>query len=73
MTWITQMCLILPLVRDINIPPLTKNELEKLSTYIAEMEEVTVHTLSTKLQDINRNYPYTVPDWLQLCLLSPLP
>ena len=32
------------LVRDINIPPLTKDELEKLTTNIPEMAEVTVHT-----------------------------
>ena len=30
------------LVRDINIPPLTKNELEKLATNIPEMAEVTL-------------------------------
>ena len=54
------------LVRDINIPPLTKNELEKLSTNNPEMAEVTVHTLWNKLHEINRNYPYTMPDWLNI-------
>ena len=34
------------LVRDINIPCLTKDELERLATNIPEMAEVTVHTLS---------------------------
>ena len=62
------MCLIFTLVRDINIPPLAKNELEKSPTNIPEMEEVTLHTLSTKLQEMNRNYPYTVPDWLTIML-----
>ena len=56
------------LVRDINIPPLTKNELKKLATNIPEMAEVTVHTLSTTLQEINRNYPYTMLDWLKIML-----
>ena len=32
------------------------------------MTEVTVHTLSTKPQDINRKYPYTMPDWLNIML-----
>ena len=56
------------LIRDINIPPLTKDELKELATNIPEMEEVTVHTLSNKLQDININYPYTMPDWLKIML-----
>ena len=30
------------------------------------MAEVTVQSLSIKLQDINRNYPYTMPDWLKI-------
>ena len=56
------------LVRDINIPPLTKDELERLATNIPEMSEVTVHTLSNKLQIINSNYHYTMPDWLKIML-----
>ena len=56
------------MVRDINISPLTKNELEKLATTIPEIAEVTVHTLSTKLHDFNRNYPHTMPDWLKSML-----
>ena len=56
------------LVRDINIPSLKKNELEKLATNIPEMAEVTVHTMSTKLQEINKNYPYTMLDWLKIML-----
>ena len=58
------------LVRDINIPPLTKNELENLATNIPWMAEVTVHTLSNKLQEINRNYPYTMPAWLKIMLIT---
>ena len=56
------------LVRDIKIPPLTEKELENLATNIPKMVEVTVQSLSTKLQDINRNYPYTMPDWLKIML-----
>ena len=56
------------LVRDIKIPPLTKKELENLATNIPKMAEVTVQSLSTKLQDINRNHPYTMPDWLKIML-----
>ena len=32
------------------------------------MAEVTVHSMSTKLQDIDRSYPYTMPDWLKIML-----
>ena len=56
------------LVGDINFPPLTKHELENLATNIPEMPEVIVHTLTTKLQEINRNYPYTMPDCLKIML-----
>ena len=56
------------LVRDINIPPLTKDELDRLPTNIPETVEVPVHTLSNKLQEINRNYTYTMPDWLKIML-----
>ena len=56
------------LVRDINILPLTKDELERVATNIPEMAEVPVHMLSNKLQEINSNYPYTMPDWLKIML-----
>ena len=56
------------LIGVINIPPLTKDELKELTTNIPEMAEVTVHTLSNKLQEINSNYPYTMPDWLKIML-----
>ena len=49
------------LVRDINIPPLTKDELERLATNFPEMAEVKAHTLNNKFQEINNNYPYTMP------------
>ena len=48
-------------VGDIQIPPLMKKELENVATIIPKMAEMTVHSLSTKLQDISRNYPYTMP------------
>ena len=32
------------------------------------MGEVTVQSLSTKLKDINKNYLYTMPDWLKIML-----
>ena len=32
------------------------------------MAEVTDHALSTKFQEINRNYPCTMPDWLKIML-----
>ena len=56
------------LVTDINIPPLTKDEIERLAANLPEMAEVMVHTLNSKLQTINRNYPYTMPDWLKVIL-----
>ena len=30
------------------------------------MAEVTIHTLSNKLHEINSNYSYTMPDWLKI-------
>ena len=56
------------LVRDTKIPPLTEKELEKLASNIPKMEEVTVQSLSTKIHNINRNYPNTLPDWLKIML-----
>ena len=53
------------LARDIKIPPLTEKELENLATNIPKKVEVTVQSLSTKLQEINRNYPYILPDWVK--------
>ena len=56
------------LVRDIQIPPLTKKELEKSATNMMKMVEVTVKSLSTKLKNIHRNYPFLMPDWLKIML-----
>ena len=56
------------LVRDIKIPALAEKELENFATNIPEMMEVTAESLSTKLQEINRNYPYVMPDWLKIML-----
>ena len=56
------------LIRDINISPLTKDEWKELATNIPEMVEVTVQTLSNKLQEINSSYPYAMPDWLKIML-----
>ena len=50
------------------IPNLTTDELIKLATEIPEMQEVTIHSLNTKLREINRNYPWLMPDWLKIVL-----
>ena len=47
---------------------LAKDELERLATNIPEMAEVIVHILNNKCHEINRNYPYTMPDWLKIML-----
>ena len=57
-----------PLVRDIKIPPLTEKEFENLVTTIPKMAAVSVQSWSTNLQEINRNYPYIMPDWLKIML-----
>ena len=62
------MYLIFTLVRDIQILPLTKKEFENLFTKIPKIAEVTVQSLSTKLKNINKNYPYTIPDRLKIML-----
>ena len=61
------------MLRDINITPVTKDELERLATNIPEMDEVTVHTLNNKLQEINNNILIPCQIGYKLCLLSPLP
>ena len=45
------------MILHLQIPNLTTNELTKLATKISEMQEVTVHSLNTKLKRKNRNYP----------------
>ena len=51
------------------IPNLTTDELTKLPTEIPKMQEVTIHSLNTKLREMNRNYPWSVPDWLKIVLM----
>ena len=46
------------LIRGLQTPNLTTDELTKLATEIPEMQEVTIHSLNTKLREINRNYPW---------------
>ena len=53
--------------RGIKILPLTKKGLEK---YIPILAEVTVQSLSAKLQDMIRSYPYTMPDWLKIIITT---
>ena len=33
------------------------------------MQEVTIHSLNTKLREINRNYPWLMPDWMKIVLM----
>ena len=33
------------------------------------MQEVTIHSLNIKLREINRNYPWLMPDWLKIVLM----
>ena len=56
------------LIRGLQIPNLTTDELTKLATEIPEMQEVTIHSLNSKLREINRNYPWSMPDWLKVLL-----
>ena len=50
------------LIKGLQIPNLTTDELTKLATEIPEIQEVTIHSLNTKLREINRNYPWLMPD-----------
>ena len=34
-----------------------------------KIEEVTIHSLNTKLRKIKRNYPWSMPDWLKIVLM----
>ena len=56
------------LIKGLQIPNLTTNELTKLATEIPEMQEVTIYSLNTKHREINRNYPWLMPDWLKKVL-----
>ena len=50
-------------------PNLTTDELTKLATELPEMQEVSIHLLNTKLREIDRNYPWSMPDWLKIVLM----
>ena len=56
------------IIRGLQIPNLTTAELTKLATEIPKMQEITIHSLYTNLRDINRNYPWLMPDWLKIVL-----
>ena len=57
------------LIISLQIPNLTMDEATKLATKIPEMQEVTIHCLNTELREINRNYPWSMPDWLKIELM----
>ena len=56
------------LIRGLQIPNITTDELAKLAREIHKMQEVTIHSLNTKLREISRNYPLSMPDWLKIVL-----
>ena len=56
------------LIKGLQIPNLTTDELTKLAIEMPEIQEVTIHSLKTKLKEINRNYPWLMPDWLKIVL-----
>ena len=56
------------LIKGLQIPNLTTDELTKLATAIPEMQEVTIHSLNTTLREINRYYPWFMPDWMNIVL-----
>ena len=57
------------LIKGLQIPNLTTDELTKLTTEIPKMKGVTMQYLNTKLRKINRNYPWSMPDWLKIVLM----
>ena len=57
------------LIKGLQIPNLTTDELTKLATEIPEMQAVTIHSLNTKLREINRSYPWSMLDWLKIVLM----
>ena len=44
------------LIKGLQITNLTTDELTELATEIPKMQEVTIHSLNTKLKEINKNY-----------------
>ena len=57
------------LIKGLQIPNLTTDELTKLATEIPEMQKATIHSVKTKVREINRNYPWWMPDWLKIVLM----
>ena len=53
------------LIKGLQIPILTTDELTKLATEIPKMQEITMHSLNTKLREIYKNYPCLISDWLK--------
>ena len=53
------------LIKGLQIPNLTTNELTKMATKIPKMKEVMIQSLNSKVREINRNYPWSMPDWLK--------
>ena len=56
------------LIKRSQIPNLTTNELTKLAAEIAKMKDVTIPSLKSKLKKINKNYPWSMPDWSKIIL-----
>ena len=56
-------------MKGLKIPNLTTDKLTRLATEIPKMKEVTIHSLNTKLRKINRNYPWSMLDWIQIVLM----
>ena len=46
------------LIKGLQTLNLTTDEVTKLATEIPKMNEVTIHSLNTKLRKVNRNYPW---------------
>ena len=57
------------LIKGLQIPNLTTDELTNIATEILKMQEVTIHSLNTTLREINRNYPWLMPDWMKIVLM----
>ena len=56
------------LIKRLQIPNLTTNEVTKLAVEIPKMKHVTIHSLNAKLRKINKTYPWSMPDWLKIIL-----
>ena len=57
------------LIKRLQIPNLTTNELPKFATEIPRMKDIVIHFLISKLRKINKNYPWSIPDWLKMILM----